>query len=435
MRHLVTFTLTAVILSSSILSATAAAQSTDWKLSAQLRPRMEFRHGYRTLLPEPASGVIFFSQRARVGVLYNGDPKIKAFLQLQDVRTWGDETSTSADATADKFDLHQGYLDLLPNAQWTLRIGRQEIQYDEDRLLGNGNWNQPGRAHDAIRLMWRNGPRSAHLAWAHHEKGEPTNWGHYPYDQNYQDLLIGRVEQTWQDGGGSILVIFDSYDIAALPDADRYRVTGLPPNRWTGGLYIKQRLLGLDWRGEGYYQTGKYEIGPSVDVPNGSRHDIDAYMFGASVGRDLGAVRVTGWYDHLSGDDHRYDDRFAAFNPLYGTFHRFYGWADYFISIPGDTRGLGLQDLALKLTVDAPRSSSAQIDLHYFWLARRGEFESAKLGFEGDAMVSIPLGHALSFQCGYSLVLPSATLEELKSNVTVDDAGHWLWTMLDFNIP
>ena len=37
---------------------------------------------------------------------------MRAFAQIQDVRVWGEETNTLADFSADRFDLHQAWVEL-----------------------------------------------------------------------------------------------------------------------------------------------------------------------------------------------------------------------------------------------------------------------------------------------------------------------------------
>lgn len=422
MRHT---KITVIVVSLFILGTALPVLGDDssWTTTGQLRPRFEYRNGYRQLLPPHENDqVAFVSQRSRIGMVYTGEKKLKVVMQVQDVRTWGDESHTSNDATADKFDLHQGYLDIMPHADWTLRVGRQEIAYDEDRLLGTGNWNQSGRSHDALLVMWRNGQTQAHAAWAHHETGELISGAPYPNNGNYQDLAFWRLATMCEKGSVSGLLIFDSYG-----------PTSSPPNRWTGGIFNTLKWSSVDWRVEAYYQTGKHD-GVEPVYGRRDRFDIRAFMAGISATRKYNAGAATLWYDYLSGDSDPADTRFESFNPLYGTFHKYYGWLDYFISFPSDTRGLGLQDLAAKLTWNGPRIAKTQIDLHYFWLAEQSPeiaIDNRHLGLEVDVMVTIPLLRTLALSGGASLMLPTETMRTLKGDA---DQGHWVWTMLDFNV-
>jgi hypothetical protein len=60
------------------------------------------------------------------------------FVQLQDSRQFGEETSTLADGSADNIDFHQAdlKLDQLSSARLSLTLGRQELAYVGQRLIG-----------------------------------------------------------------------------------------------------------------------------------------------------------------------------------------------------------------------------------------------------------------------------------------------------------
>src|SRR5690625_5777295 len=58
-------------------------------VDAELRPRFEYRHGYKTLFPDDVDPAIFVSQRTRLNGFYN-DESLTFYLSLQDVRVWGD---------------------------------------------------------------------------------------------------------------------------------------------------------------------------------------------------------------------------------------------------------------------------------------------------------------------------------------------------------
>jgi len=62
----------------------------QFKLSAELRPRVEIRHGYKTLANPSSEAAAFVSQRSRLNFEYSRK-KYEIKLSLQDVRVWGDE--------------------------------------------------------------------------------------------------------------------------------------------------------------------------------------------------------------------------------------------------------------------------------------------------------------------------------------------------------
>ena len=85
-----------------VFAAPVAAQ--DITMTGQVRPRFEFRD------PSGGSKDESTSMRVRLGMKAVVDPNLIIFVQMQDVRTWGEETHPLFDYTADQLDLHQGYL-------------------------------------------------------------------------------------------------------------------------------------------------------------------------------------------------------------------------------------------------------------------------------------------------------------------------------------
>src|SRR3989337_1034254 len=99
----------------------------------------------------------FFEQRTRLNVDATADDA-KVFLQVQDSRTWGAETSTTSTGTEDEaIDVAQAYVDFanVANKPISLRIGRQAMAYGEHRLIGSLEWTNNARRFDAIKLTYK----------------------------------------------------------------------------------------------------------------------------------------------------------------------------------------------------------------------------------------------------------------------------------------
>jgi len=61
----------------------------QFDLSAEIRPRFENRHGYKTLLDNNINGTNFISQRSRINFDFKQD-RYKFKVTLQNIRVWGD---------------------------------------------------------------------------------------------------------------------------------------------------------------------------------------------------------------------------------------------------------------------------------------------------------------------------------------------------------
>lgn len=81
---------------------------------------------------------------------------LHAFAQVQDHRSWGGQD----EVTAPPFGMHQGYAELTGErgelSGWA-RIGRQEVGWGRQRLLGPLPWAPAGRSLDAVRMLGHKG--------------------------------------------------------------------------------------------------------------------------------------------------------------------------------------------------------------------------------------------------------------------------------------
>src|SRR6187402_397221 len=137
--------------------------SAQFSLVGQIKSRAEFRDGYATLQPIGYSNAFFVSQRTRLTFNYKSSRLIFQ-ASVQDVRLWGQDASTITPADGNKLGLHEGWAELIlsnkndkdfkisPVDYFAIKIGRQEISYDDERLLGASDWLQQARRHDAIVL-------------------------------------------------------------------------------------------------------------------------------------------------------------------------------------------------------------------------------------------------------------------------------------------
>jgi hypothetical protein len=129
-----------------VLNVDLAAQE-KWKLSGQIRQRFEMDD--KDFDSETNSNN-FNLLRSRLGITFAPEEDVTAFFQVQDSRTFGEETSTLGDGSADNIDLHQGYIKIknlfdLPTTKvgWRRRLAQhrqkfrwRDFQFTRQRLLG-----------------------------------------------------------------------------------------------------------------------------------------------------------------------------------------------------------------------------------------------------------------------------------------------------------
>lgn len=140
----------------------------DVEAPAKPKPKPEFSPGVQVFLrgegrvnPDfgaasaPDTGTVL--QRARIQLAASWGP-LRAFVQVQDARTWGFEASTISNEA--NTDLHQGFLELGGKADSRplsgyVRAGRQEVAWGNERMVGSLLWLPGARSFDAVRAVGR----------------------------------------------------------------------------------------------------------------------------------------------------------------------------------------------------------------------------------------------------------------------------------------
>ena len=375
--------LAGALLATLLSPAPSAGQSQPtltWQ--GEIRPRLLGR--------EPVGGKWdhWVSMRTRVGLDARIEPGLGLFIQIQDVRFWGEEV-THRDRSADAVDFHQAYLevDSLPGIGGLIRAGRQEVTLAEGRFISAPDWGQAGQSFDGI--LWTRPTRGARVDLAYLRLREGSSTSH-----EYSADMMAAWLALPVEGLGAL-------DLLAIRDR-----TGESEGHGqsTAGSILKMTFGDLSFRLQGMYQFGE-------------RHgvDVSAYMLAArgslAVLEEKGSV--TFWYDHLSGDEDPADDEVQVFSTLFGSRHRYYGRADYFLNIPDDTRGLGLRDAAVKFAFTPSPLLSLNLDLHTFHTSEQGPFSSQHLAKEADLWIQYRFREALHLEVGYALTWAGTAMEEM----------------------
>ena len=366
-----------------LLASPAAGLAQDVDLSGQLRPRFEARDA-----GPGTSSEFFTSMRLRLGVQAELERSITVYAELQDVRVFGEESSTLADFQADGLDLHQGYISaqLGRNGAITAKVGRQETNLGGQRLVGAVGWTQQGRSFDGARVSARGG------------------WGGL-------DLIaykLSETDRTDRTTDAEFLGAYSSFDTGG-GDLELYGFL----NRSDAGGETSQGTLGGRFDGS----AGRVRYRFEGATQTGTRQDLDvsAFMIGARGGITVDEERstITLWWDYLSGDDDGGDGEIKVFDTLFATNHKFYGFADVFLNIPLHTGGRGLQDLALKVDRRFRPGTRLAADLHSFRASESLGLTTASLGTELDLTLSHRYSREMTVTLGFSQLWTGDGLVEI----------------------
>lgn len=387
-------------------------------VDVQLRPRAEYRNG--SLFPRSQGDLParFITNRARLSLGYERS-QLEMRLSAQHVGVWGQDPQIDRNG---RFILNEAWAKLRFGHGLFAKLGRQPLSYDDERILGALDWNMAGRYHDALKLGYESPQDLLHLILAFNQNDERVIGGTYykPGAQPYKSMQTLWYAHTGEQFRVSALAMNIGLEGGTEARAEtRYQQTfgvnlGVRPDRvW-------------DLSGAFYYQTGR----TAADV------SISAWM--AALRANIHATEDLSFLigsDYLSGDDRGSAD-FEAFNPLYGTHHKFYGAMDYFYASPFANRlNPGLWDNYAGLDVAVtPRLNLGATD-HYFSItsdlqSRTGTL-SKGLGTEVDLQLSWKLMKDVNLMAGYSFMFGTETMDYVKGG----DHTRWQdWAWLSVNI-
>ncbi|MEN2401710.1 alginate export family protein [Flavobacterium sp. MC2016-06] len=392
-------------------------QAQELDVNLQLRPRYEFRNGYKTLLPYGQEGTSQITQRSRLNFDYKQD-LLKVKLTLQNVRTWGDvPTNTTADKNG--IAVFEAWAQYDISEKWSARLGRQVLSYDNQRIMGEIDWLQQGQSHDAVLVTFNPKNHQLDLGGAYNSNAE--NLVQTPYTvTNYKTMQFAWYHTSISNLNASLLVLNTGYEYANAA------TKLLVDYKQTFGTYLTYKTKKIDSDLAFYGQTGK-----STDK------QVSAWYAGANLGYFATEnFKIGLGYEFLSGKDMNDGSTvIKSFNPIFGTNHAFNGYMDYFY-VGNHQNSVGLQDAFLKLNYNVNKWQFALIP-HLFYAPNKvvtpvNETLDSYLGTEVDFTTAYKFKKDIVLTGGYSQMFGSETLEFLKSG----DAGHtnnWAWLMISVN--
>jgi hypothetical protein len=435
-----------------VLTQKAQAQLS---VSGQIRTRTEYRDGQGTPIPETASPAIFTSQRTRLNVGYSGY-RFKIYTSIQDVRVWGQDASMINRTTIDANDgimLHEawGELSLIDTGKviknLSLRIGRQELVYDDVRLLGNLDWLQQGRRHDAILFKFEHNGWTAHLGAAYNQNAEKKSGSTYvgttppgaPPGYGITTNGLGTMYKSMQFlyaarklhfGNASFLFFKDDFSKYTIDPNDATKTPIYQKGVWsryTFGLNLfGTALRKISFGVSAFSQKGEYRDGTS----------LDEYLLSANAMYALGRkVSIGPGVDLTSGDGKNANQRF---DPLYGTPHKFWGYMDYFYVADGFGASNGLLNYYLKAKYKAKDNLTLSLDAHKFQLPHKitnadGQSIEKALGTEIDFVLNYVMTKAITIETGYCVMEATDTMlsAKVKNVPTADKTSAWGYLMIN----
>ena len=271
---------------------------------------------------------------------------------------------------ADSIELHQAIVGVgnLKEFPLALKVGRMEMAYGDERLIGAFGWNNIGRTFDAAKLRWQNEWFGADLFTS--RPVIPQN-GVFDVPNDY-DFFSGLYATSTKIPKHLLDLYFlarnaSTSAAAAVPSPQFPQPSAR--DIYTAGFRIKSQPLALgnwDYTVESAYQFGDFvDTRAGVNTPT-ERLNQSAYMVTATGGYTFAdfwaAPRLGVGYNYSSGDSDPFDDQHETFDNLFPTNHKFYGYMD-FLSLQN------ISDLHASLTLKPTRKLTLELAGHGFWLA------------------------------------------------------------------
>ncbi len=229
---------------------------------------------------------------------------------------------------------------------FSLEIGRQALNYGDQRLIGALEWNNIGRVFDAAVLRWKQKDQTLDLFTASAVLPEEDAFNQsYFSGGDYRQALTG-LYYTNQ------MLACQTTDLYALwQTAEGNTDFATLGTRWAS----KAGKFGAwDYGFEGAIQFG--QVG-GIDLLAGALHGGGGYTWDAAWKPRLGVG-----YDYGTGDDNPGNGKIGTFQNLYPTNHLYYGFMDVF-------SWQNINSPYIELSAKPTPTLTARAAWHVFWLA------------------------------------------------------------------
>lgn len=425
-----------------------------WDIGGQVRGRFEAKSGFA--VPGVAGAVDFSKNtpdnnywllREKFHIGYKPASWINFYVEGRDSSTFEDKRTPEPEE--DSIDLHQAFIGLGDANKFplTVKIGRQELSYGDERLVGRFDWNNIGRVFDAARLRFEND-----TLWVDAFAGRVVlaNDGEFNVANDY-DWFSGVYAST------KTLIPKQETQIYFLArntgDKSSIATTGSPqaggPTKrdiYTLGLRFKSlpgQFGGWDYDAELAGQFGKYYETSLTN--NLGQLAFAAHVAGGYTWKDSSFTPRLGLeYNFASGDSDATDGKHGTFENLFPTNHKFYGFMDF-------VSWQNVHDVRLTSSFKPVKGLTLTADYHLFWLGDTADYfygvsgaarktggygikpaNDSFIGSELDLVATYAIKPCATAQLGYGHFFVGDYVKQSLAATGSKDAD-WFYAQLVFN--
>jgi len=276
----------------------------------------------------------------------------RVFVQGQDARALGIDPSHLNSTLKDALDLRQAYLEFKAGDKngVSLRVGRQELIFGAERLVGALDWSNTARSFDAVRLGLTQGRAHVDIIAASVVAINMVSFNKHIPGQNLYGTYASFTDVVPKS------TVQPYFLWKTLPHVKSEEGTPGRADIYTAGFrWVGSLPAGFDYAAEMAKQMGHY-----------SNDDIVAWAGYWIIGYTVPGVplepRLSVEYDYATGDKAQGDGRIGTFDQLYPTNHSYYGIVDM-------EGWRNLRDFRSGINLVPHHKVKLTFDYNWFWLA------------------------------------------------------------------
>jgi hypothetical protein len=263
----------------------------------------------------------YWLQRLMLHTDWHFGPFVRAFVQLKSELEEGRKPGPRP-PDRKRLDLNQAFVDFSyprtnPSSNttsFTLRLGRQEVDFGDERLIAVREGANSRQSFDGARFIYYS-PKARVDAFA--LQLDPDRPGYFDDDPSQSHTTLWGLYATIPSlpsplpPGLTILPWIFSISAFTMATPDSTMVLGTKPDtRWEAGYWRAHHINGLDFNIFGVYQFGTF-----------GHEEISAFSTALGLGYKLQelpwAPRVAGSLQVSSGDSNPNDKRLETFNAMF----------------------------------------------------------------------------------------------------------------------
>lgn len=379
----------------------------------------------------------YLLSRTRLIVNYQR-PGLEANVVVQNSAVWGMSNNK-------ELGLYEGWVKMTAKNGLFAQVGRVELAYDDERIIGPNDFAMAALSHDVLRLGYEGHGHKLHAIFAYNQNSDRVYHDTYYIDgaQDYKSMQTVWYHYDIPKVPLGLSLLFMNYGFqAGQNDPDKWDYESNPvrtvQQQMFGG-YINYHPKYLTLEASYYQQRGKNIVNKIYAA------DIRAWMASAKATiKPSDKYSVALGYDYLSGDDYvpvTYGGRVGlprhsvdkGFCPLFGSRTEFYGIMDYFYkSAYSNDFTPGLQNAYIGVTGKPISKLECSATYHYLATATALHNLSRTLGHSIEVQANYEFSKYISLSAGYTYMTGTETMDKLKQGNNSKNA-RWGWFSLVIN--